>query len=61
MGPRHARLSRVHEWPGWTTGPAASSHPTFASHYAAVRERPRRPHHDATGMDGQFHLVCNNG
>jgi carnitine monooxygenase subunit len=33
------------------------SHPTFASHYARVRERPRGSHYDATGIDGQFHLV----
>jgi hypothetical protein len=29
--------------------------------YAPVRERARRPHNDATGMDGQVHLVCSNG
>ena len=33
------------------------SHPTFASHYARVREHPRGSHYDATGLDGQFHLV----
>jgi choline monooxygenase len=33
------------------------THPTFASHYAHVRERPRAAHYDATGIDGQFHLV----
>ena len=33
------------------------SHPTFASHYARVRERPRGSHYDAAGLDGQFHLV----
>jgi phenylpropionate dioxygenase-like ring-hydroxylating dioxygenase large terminal subunit len=33
------------------------AHPTFASHYARERERPRGVHYDATGMDGQFHLV----
>jgi choline monooxygenase len=33
------------------------SHPTFASHYARVRERPRGSHYDTTGLDGQFHLV----
>jgi choline monooxygenase len=32
-------------------------HPTFASHYAQVRERPRGDHYDAAGLDGQFHLV----
>ena len=32
-------------------------HPTFASHYAHVRERPREAHYDAAGIDGQFHLV----
>ncbi|HEX7299664.1 MAG TPA: aromatic ring-hydroxylating dioxygenase subunit alpha [Solirubrobacteraceae bacterium] len=33
------------------------SHPTFASHYARVREQPRGAHYDAAGIDGQFHLV----
>ena len=34
------------------------THPTFASHYARVRERPRGAHYDASGgLDGQFHLV----
>jgi choline monooxygenase len=32
-------------------------HPTFASHYAHVRARPREPRYDAAGIDGQFHLV----
>jgi choline monooxygenase len=32
-------------------------HPTFASHYAHVREHPRGSHYDAAGLDGQFHLV----
>jgi phenylpropionate dioxygenase-like ring-hydroxylating dioxygenase large terminal subunit len=32
-------------------------HPTFASHYAHVRARPRASHYDASGIDGQFHLV----
>ena len=32
-------------------------HPTFASHFAHVRERPRDAHYDAAGIDGQFHLV----
>ena len=32
-------------------------HPTFASHFAHVRERPRDPRYDAAGIDGQFHLV----
>jgi choline monooxygenase len=32
-------------------------HPTFASHYARVRDRPRGSHYDASGIDGQFHLV----
>ena len=32
--------------------------PTFASHYARVREHPRGSHYDASGgLDGQFHLV----
>jgi choline monooxygenase len=33
------------------------SRPTFASHFAHVRERPRGDHYDAAGIDGQFHLV----
>jgi phenylpropionate dioxygenase-like ring-hydroxylating dioxygenase large terminal subunit len=33
------------------------SHPTFASHYARVRAHPRAEHYDASGIDGQFHLV----
>jgi phenylpropionate dioxygenase-like ring-hydroxylating dioxygenase large terminal subunit len=33
------------------------SSPTFASHFAHVRERPRGDHYDAAGIDGQFHLV----
>jgi phenylpropionate dioxygenase-like ring-hydroxylating dioxygenase large terminal subunit len=33
------------------------SSPTFASHFAHVRDRPRGAHYDASGMDGQFHLV----
>jgi choline monooxygenase len=33
------------------------THPTFASHYAHVRERQRGEHYDAAGIDGQFHLV----
>jgi phenylpropionate dioxygenase-like ring-hydroxylating dioxygenase large terminal subunit len=33
------------------------SSPTFASHFAHVRDRPRGSHYDATGIDGQFHLV----
>jgi phenylpropionate dioxygenase-like ring-hydroxylating dioxygenase large terminal subunit len=32
-------------------------HPTFASHYARVRAQPRGTHYDASGIDGQFHLV----
>jgi phenylpropionate dioxygenase-like ring-hydroxylating dioxygenase large terminal subunit len=32
-------------------------HPTFASHYAHVRAQPRGAHYDASGLDGQFHLV----
>ena len=32
-------------------------HPTFASHFAHVRERPRDARYDAAGIDGQFHLV----
>ena len=32
-------------------------HPTFASHYAHVRARPREAAYDAAGIDGQFHLV----
>jgi choline monooxygenase len=32
-------------------------HPTFASHYARVRARPRGLRYDAAGIDGQFHLV----
>jgi choline monooxygenase len=32
-------------------------HPTFASHFAHVRERPRDLRYDAAGIDGQFHLV----
>jgi choline monooxygenase len=32
-------------------------HPTFASHFARVRDQPRGAHYDASGIDGQFHLV----
>jgi choline monooxygenase len=32
-------------------------HPTFASHFAHVRTRARGSHYDASGIDGQFHLV----
>jgi choline monooxygenase len=33
------------------------SHATFASHFARVRARPRKSHYDASGSDGQFHLL----
>jgi choline monooxygenase len=34
------------------------SHPTFASHYARLRETPRRAHYDTGGdVDGQFHMI----
>ncbi len=34
------------------------SHATFASHYARLRETPRKVHYDTGGdVDGQFHMI----
>ena len=37
------------------------THPTFATHHARLRERPRNSHYDTDGeVEGQFHLIWPN-